>query len=77
MEVLNSGGTPARNCGLLGALIKGKKMWGEAVLQGEGNRRTREGRGQMKTPNRARTWAPMAAATSDFGEQSAQTGGAI
>jgi hypothetical protein len=26
MEVLNSGGTPARNCGLLGALIKGKKM---------------------------------------------------
>jgi hypothetical protein len=26
MEVPNSGGTPTSNCGLLGALIKGKKM---------------------------------------------------
>jgi hypothetical protein len=26
MEVPNSGGTPTSNCGLLGALSKGKKM---------------------------------------------------
>jgi hypothetical protein len=77
MEVPNSGGTPARNCGLLGALIKEKKMWGGAVLQGERDRRTRGCRGQTKSPYWARTRAPMAVAASDFGEQLAQTSGAI
>jgi hypothetical protein len=77
MEVPNSGGTPARNCGLLGALIKEKKMWGGAVLQGERDRRTRGCWGRTKSPYWARTWAPMAAVASDFGKQLAQTSGAI
>jgi hypothetical protein len=77
VEVPNSGGTPARNCVLLGALIKRKKMWGGEVLQDERDRRTRGCWGRTKYPYWARTRAPMAAAASDFGEQLAQTSGAI
>jgi hypothetical protein len=41
--------TPASNCELLSALIKGKKMRGGAVLRYEGDIRKRGGRGRTES----------------------------